>query len=224
MKLLNGNTLYEFTVAQSGGDTPLSTDSEDFQIEFRYRNFQSRLQSQRSIGFTRNGSSSSSSSSSFMADVLQEFDVPETTRSDMAAHFNFYVDRLSRRICNRRGSISSIFISVCLDAKELSPERAAAIQSRIESGRRESERERDVRRVAVEREVAPLLPADKSVVEGLERRVTVFGEERECSICLEKIGEGVEVIRLPCAHIYHTDCITQWLQRTHFCPFCRFKL
>ncbi|XP_021770056.1 E3 ubiquitin-protein ligase RNF6-like [Chenopodium quinoa] len=214
MKILTGNTLYDFTVVQNDTAAPCAGEEDIFQIEFRYRNFQSRSQSSRSIRIPRN-----QTSSMMMIDTLQEFEVPETTRSDMAAHFDFFVDRLSRRSCNRRGSIC---VTVSLDAKEFSPERAEAIQRRIESGRRESER--GVRRVAAvaEMEVAPPLEA---VVEGLERkRVAEVEDEIECSICLEKLGVGTEVIMLPCLHVYHTDCIIRWLERTHFCPFCRFKL
>ncbi|XP_021768732.1 E3 ubiquitin-protein ligase RING1-like [Chenopodium quinoa] len=217
MKILSVNTLYDFTVVQTDTATPCAGEDDVFQIEFRYRNFQSRSQSSRSIRIPRN-----QTSSMVMIDTLQEFEVPETTRSDMAAHFDFFVDRLSRRGCNRRGSIC---VKVNLDAKEFSPETAEAIQRRIESGRRENER--GVRRVAAAAAVAELeaVPPLEAVVEGLERkRVAEVEDEGECSICLEKLGVGTVLIVLPCLHVYHTECIIRWLERTHFCPFCRFKL
>ncbi|KAL2934963.1 E3 ubiquitin-protein ligase RDUF1 [Bienertia sinuspersici] len=141
----------------------------------------------------------------------------------MATHFSFYFDRLSRRSCNRGESIR---VLVSLDAKEIPPERAAAIGRRMEM-ERERERERVIlranRRGAVEPAVT--LPAKKSVVESLAReRAVAVDDERECAICLEKFKEGSEGIELPCLHVYHKDCIIQWLGRNHCCPFCRFKL
>jgi len=47
---------------------------------------------------------------------------------------------------------------------------------------------------------------------------------RECCICFEEHNIGDKVIRLPCAHIYHSKCITEWLSRHCTCPVCRFEL
>ncbi|KAF4354037.1 hypothetical protein F8388_002437 [Cannabis sativa] len=49
-----------------------------------------------------------------------------------------------------------------------------------------------------------------------------------CSICLEKISsfgdcrsKGVE---MPCSHVFHKDCIVQWLEISHLCPLCRYPM
>ena len=46
----------------------------------------------------------------------------------------------------------------------------------------------------------------------------------KCSICLMEINEGMESILLPCAHIFHEKCITQWLKIHNTCPLCRYEL
>lgn len=40
-----------------------------------------------------------------------------------------------------------------------------------------------------------------------------------CSICLEDIEENK--IILDCGHIYHKECITNWLKVSYNCPYCR---
>mmetsp|Transcript_26050 Transcript_26050/g.39430 ORF Transcript_26050/g.39430 Transcript_26050/m.39430 type:complete len:420 (+) Transcript_26050:154-1413(+) len=47
---------------------------------------------------------------------------------------------------------------------------------------------------------------------------------RTCCICLEKNNIGDRVKRLPCAHIFHEDCILGWLRKTCTCPVCRYEL
>ncbi|KAL5862110.1 hypothetical protein ACOSQ3_003395 [Xanthoceras sorbifolium] len=46
-------------------------------------------------------------------------------------------------------------------------------------------------------------------------------DSTNCSICLESIGVGKIVARLPCSHLYHTTCITRWLHKKPSCPLCR---
>lgn len=46
----------------------------------------------------------------------------------------------------------------------------------------------------------------------------------ECSICQEAFEEGATVLKLPCRHIYHVDCVTHWLEQNHTCPLCRLEL
>lgn len=44
--------------------------------------------------------------------------------------------------------------------------------------------------------------------------------EEPCGVCLEK--EGV-FHGLPCGHLYHKDCIRNWLNTNPTCPACRKK-
>ncbi|KAM1050507.1 hypothetical protein ACFX13_032967 [Malus domestica] len=72
-------------------------------------------------------------------------------------------------------------------------------------------------------------PASKAAVEALEK--LVFDERADgsssnqyCVVCLEKMLSGEQVTRLPCSHMFHGDCIVEWLNQCHTCPVCRFKL
>ncbi|CAD8103327.1 unnamed protein product [Paramecium sonneborni] len=41
-----------------------------------------------------------------------------------------------------------------------------------------------------------------------------------CTICLEDSGNPVE-IQLDCGHVFHKDCISEWLLREKHCPVCK---
>ena len=44
----------------------------------------------------------------------------------------------------------------------------------------------------------------------------------ECSICMEKFLEGDQIRELPgCGHIFHAECVTEWLKLQPSCPVCR---
>ncbi|MCL7046343.1 hypothetical protein MKW94_020835 [Papaver nudicaule] len=49
----------------------------------------------------------------------------------------------------------------------------------------------------------------------------VNSEAAECSICLEKFGEGDRLICLPCSHRFHLACLDPWVRRCGDCPYCR---
>ncbi|KAK9927049.1 hypothetical protein M0R45_024254 [Rubus argutus] len=48
-------------------------------------------------------------------------------------------------------------------------------------------------------------------------------------LCRERLDhfaveEGLMIARLPCSHLYHGDCIVQWLESNHLCPLCRYQM
>ena len=47
---------------------------------------------------------------------------------------------------------------------------------------------------------------------------------RECCVCLEPHKLGETAVRLPCAHIFHKECIGDWLKSHCTCPVCRYEL
>jgi Ring finger domain len=52
------------------------------------------------------------------------------------------------------------------------------------------------------------------------------GEDgRGCAVCYEdlKVLLG-EVVALPCAHVFHQNCLQPWFQNHSSCPSCRFDL
>lgn len=49
-------------------------------------------------------------------------------------------------------------------------------------------------------------------------------DKKKCLICLEKFVKGQKTIALPCIHIFHSECIKQWMKKKNFCPICKNKI
>ena len=49
-------------------------------------------------------------------------------------------------------------------------------------------------------------------------------ERKNCIICTVGFKCGDKVTMLPCIHMFHTNCIQNWLKSKNFCPFCKMKL
>ncbi|CAN8232761.1 unnamed protein product [Cochlearia groenlandica] len=59
-----------------------------------------------------------------------------------------------------------------------------------------------------------------------EQRVNSLEKDETCSICMEdyvyESSSEKIIIRMPnCTHLFHQDCIFEWLKRRNSCPLCR---
>jgi len=43
----------------------------------------------------------------------------------------------------------------------------------------------------------------------------------ECSVCMDDVQIGDEVVSLPCSHWFHEVCASAWLSEHNTCPICR---
>jgi hypothetical protein len=73
--------------------------------------------------------------------------------------------------------------------------------------------------VATSRSMMRSLPKVKVTAHDIEKN-----ESNECSICLDELVIGQPAMRIPCGHLYHEDCIKDWLKKSNECPVCRFEL
>jgi hypothetical protein len=46
----------------------------------------------------------------------------------------------------------------------------------------------------------------------------------KCTICLCDFEEEEDVRRLPCMHLFHVECVDQWLTTNKCCPICRVDI
>jgi E3 ubiquitin-protein ligase RNF115/126 len=74
-------------------------------------------------------------------------------------------------------------------------------------------------------------PASAAAIEALDR-VTLTaadvleanGEMVSCAVCKDELAAGEIAVRLRCKHLYHPECIIQWLKTQGSCPVCRAEL
>lgn len=77
-------------------------------------------------------------------------------------------------------------------------------------------------------------PASKEEVENLERIIIDNENKRKeinnivkdggCSVCKDEYELNQKIIKLPCSHLFHDDCIMPWLKERNSCPTCRYEL
>lgn len=60
-----------------------------------------------------------------------------------------------------------------------------------------------------------ILPCDKAAFQH---------DDSDCSICCDRLIDGLTLTRLPCGHLFHFSCCLTWLVRNSSCPECRYEL
>ncbi|XP_060184685.1 uncharacterized protein LOC132614290 [Lycium barbarum] len=73
-----------------------------------------------------------------------------------------------------------------------------------------------------------MVPASKTSIMQLPERMEIDEDQclnDDCPICYAQLGkEGERIVCMPCSHMFHGDCITTWLDRSHYCPICRYDM
>jgi division protein 1 len=69
-------------------------------------------------------------------------------------------------------------------------------------------------------------PASPHAIQALPKRKLdkeLLGPEGkgECSVCMDDVHVGDEVVMLPCSHWFHEACASAWLSEHNTCPICR---
>lgn len=62
---------------------------------------------------------------------------------------------------------------------------------------------------------------EQEIMEVDELKQSEEDEHFDCTICLAPVEDGEKVGVLPCSHIFHAECLGQWIQRRNVCPLCQ---
>ncbi|KAI9922128.1 hypothetical protein PsorP6_001012 [Peronosclerospora sorghi] len=54
--------------------------------------------------------------------------------------------------------------------------------------------------------------------------IIVRKDGRECVICQVEMALGMKITRMPCQHMFHTECLHEWLRIGNSCPICRVEI
>ncbi|CAH8279340.1 unnamed protein product [Arabidopsis lyrata] len=68
------------------------------------------------------------------------------------------------------------------------------------------------------------IPTHKFRTASSSRTNNHVSEKTQCPICIIDFKEGDTLSTLPCAHIYHEECISLWLEQNKICCVCTTEL
>ena len=70
-----------------------------------------------------------------------------------------------------------------------------------------------------------VVTVDNDDYEKLDSKILTLEHESKCSICMSNMVKNEKVISLNCEHIFHHECITQYLKEYNYkCPICRSEV
>lgn len=67
----------------------------------------------------------------------------------------------------------------------------------------------------------PGVVTTRKIIKKIEKKTTT--KTGTCTICFDDMKNNIRG-ELPCSHVFHLDCINQWLRVSACCPICRKNL
>ena len=131
--------------------------------------------------------------------------------------------RAQMRLMNSKGNDTAVEEDANDNAEQCCSEGAPAVSTPSKRDTNKDEEEGP----STPETVATALSANTTEFDNTEQLVLSASEEEdtfECTICITEIEEGDRVGILPCSHLFHADCLQQWITRKNACPLCQTEL
>lgn len=114
-------------------------------------------------------------------------------------------------------------LGVNLDTRGLNNEQMGMIEEKLYRELKEEGRAQNNQNIQNERNINNENNGNQPLQIDIEPGIGQMNEnEKVCSICLSEFLDEEIISKLPeCNHIFHKECIREWLMRNHICPFCR---
>ena len=81
----------------------------------------------------------------------------------------------------------------------------------------------NIANAAIPEEEQPLVSTED--FEKLPIEILNETRDNDCAICIDKLKKGNEIVKLPCNHLFHVDCIKSYfLNYNNKCPMCRSNI
>ncbi|XP_034923176.1 uncharacterized protein [Populus alba] len=64
---------------------------------------------------------------------------------------------------------------------------------------------------------------ERSEMKAVKEENTTSKSYGECVVCTEELTFD-KAAQMPCSHVYHRDCISQWFKTKDICPLCRYRI
>ena len=69
------------------------------------------------------------------------------------------------------------------------------------------------------------ITTDEKSLDKIQKKKITKDMSEKCTICMDDMKEGEEYYNLTCRHIFHIDCIKEYLLNyNHMCPLCKEEI
>lgn len=72
-----------------------------------------------------------------------------------------------------------------------------------------------------------MVPASDTAINNLKEDTITLDDTNcaeTCTICYDTYEQNNKIIKLPCEHYFHSECIKRWFVESNNCPLCKFNI
>lgn len=70
------------------------------------------------------------------------------------------------------------------------------------------------------------IPGVEKFLNSIARTHNQNDGEEACPICMDeyKSDDSKKIVKLACKHMFHLECMMEWVQKNDICPMCRAQI